>query len=182
MKRIRKKHSWNWKDITGNKFGMLTVISFKETKHGLSFWECKCSCGRIKVIRINSLTSGNSKSCGICVNSGENNNNFSKKVKVNCGFCGKKLEKIPSVAKKYKMFFCNQKCRSEYIRSQPKQSHYNWKGGRDYMYRIKNLSGCYIKSLIQANTKIKREDIPQSLVNIKREEIKTKRLLKELTS
>ena len=54
------------KDLTGMRFGELTVIgiSQKRGKNGDIFWNCKCSCGKEKEIRTYSLTSGSSKSCG----------------------------------------------------------------------------------------------------------------------
>lgn len=49
-------------DLTGQKFGELTVQSF----HGPnpSRWDCECSCGAIVTVRANNLKSGRSKSCG----------------------------------------------------------------------------------------------------------------------
>ena len=59
----------NKRDLVGQKFGLLTVI--KETKerkyNGNIVWECKCDCGNITKIDTNSLTTGNTKSCG-CIN------------------------------------------------------------------------------------------------------------------
>jgi hypothetical protein len=52
-------------DLTGKKFGRLTVMSFAGTtprRHAL--WTCLCKCGRIKVVRGNALTNGITKSCG----------------------------------------------------------------------------------------------------------------------
>lgn len=52
-------------NISGNKYGKLTVISFA----GLSLdkhatWLCKCDCGVEKIIRANKLKMGYTKSCG----------------------------------------------------------------------------------------------------------------------
>lgn len=56
---------FNFKDITGNKYGKLTVENFEGMgKNGQSLWECKCECGIIKTIQKNSLISGKTKSCG----------------------------------------------------------------------------------------------------------------------
>ena len=52
-------------DLTGQKFGRLTVIKrVKNDKHGGSMWLCKCDCGTIKTIRGNSLRQGLTVSCG----------------------------------------------------------------------------------------------------------------------
>lgn len=53
----------------GQKFGMLTVLE-KTTEfvmHGgqkAPLWKCQCDCGNITLVRIDSLTSGTTRSCG----------------------------------------------------------------------------------------------------------------------
>ncbi len=52
-------------DISGNKYGRLTVIRRKENKGPQHYWFCKCDCGsKVKAIRQDSLVSGRIKSCG----------------------------------------------------------------------------------------------------------------------
>lgn len=52
-------------DLTGEKFGRLTVISRDENdKYRCSHWRCRCDCGREKVISISNLRSGGTQSCG----------------------------------------------------------------------------------------------------------------------
>jgi len=56
------------RDLTGQKFGKLTVIEEAErpktyTSTG-AYWLCRCECGREKVISANSLRQGDTKSCG----------------------------------------------------------------------------------------------------------------------
>ena len=52
-------------DITGEEFGRLTALRFDETKDSRrSYWICQCSCGNIKSVRLNSLRSGHTTSCG----------------------------------------------------------------------------------------------------------------------
>jgi len=53
-------------DLTGQKFGRLTVIKFYEKRRRESYYLCKCDCGNPeeKIIRGSSLTSGNTQSCG----------------------------------------------------------------------------------------------------------------------
>lgn len=56
-------------DITGNRYGKLTVFEFDENMSldkKRSSWKCKCDCGNIVSVTKNNLISGNSKSCG-CV-------------------------------------------------------------------------------------------------------------------
>ena len=56
------------KDLTGMKFGKLTVISKNENRKSRAmYWNCKCECGNTRVIKGTSLTSGKTKSCGCYV-------------------------------------------------------------------------------------------------------------------
>ena len=63
-------------DLTGHKFGRLTAISldhiepFKPLKNGgyIYFWNCKCECGKSKVVRSGNLIAGHTKSCGCLQN------------------------------------------------------------------------------------------------------------------
>lgn len=51
--------------MKGIKFGRLTVLSFHgKAKDRHSLWNCKCSCGRSKVVSQNHLKGGKTKSCG----------------------------------------------------------------------------------------------------------------------
>ena len=53
------------KDITGLKFGKLTVIKYLYMNtHRQSMWECGCSCGNTFTTSSNSLRAGKAKSCG----------------------------------------------------------------------------------------------------------------------
>ena len=51
-------------DLTGQKFGRLTVIKRAENKGRSVCWLCKCECGNSHIVRGYSLTSGASTSCG----------------------------------------------------------------------------------------------------------------------
>lgn len=53
-----------FEDLTGNKFGYLTVIKKCGTKLGKRMWLCKCVCGGTTVTSTGSLRSGKTKSCG----------------------------------------------------------------------------------------------------------------------
>ena len=53
-------------DLTGNKYGRLTVLgkdTNRITKSG-SYWICQCECGKIKSIKSTSLRRGEIQSCG----------------------------------------------------------------------------------------------------------------------
>lgn len=51
-------------DLTGQKFGRLTVIKRAPNKGDIVQWECKCECGNQVIVRGECLRKGNTKSCG----------------------------------------------------------------------------------------------------------------------
>jgi hypothetical protein len=51
-------------ELSGNKFGRLEVISFSCIQNGNSLWNCKCDCGKEKVVAACHLKSGHTSSCG----------------------------------------------------------------------------------------------------------------------
>ena len=58
----------NLQDITGQHFGLWTVVGPYEIRNRLAYWYCRCDCGAEKWVRASSLKGGNSISCG-CVKS-----------------------------------------------------------------------------------------------------------------
>jgi hypothetical protein len=54
-------------DLTGQRFGRLTVLGYSHTTKGQAFWDCQCDCGNQKKIRGGDLRSGKSLSCK-CLN------------------------------------------------------------------------------------------------------------------
>lgn len=53
------------KDITGEKFGYLTVLNQEgRTKERKIKWKCQCNCGNIIIVDGDKLRNGNTKSCG----------------------------------------------------------------------------------------------------------------------
>lgn len=59
------------KDLTGLRFGRLTVIGRAKSRNGRRFWECKCDCGNTCVVSTAHLTTGSTNSCG-CARKGVN--------------------------------------------------------------------------------------------------------------
>lgn len=55
-----------FKDVCGQRFGRLTALyrlhNYK--KSNCSYWLCVCECGNLIEVRLNTLTSGDTKSCG----------------------------------------------------------------------------------------------------------------------
>lgn len=66
IENLKKVKPTNIKDLTGQKFGRLTVIKRDEQKTDRVYWLCQCDCGNPNLVSIRSsnLTSGDTKSCG----------------------------------------------------------------------------------------------------------------------
>lgn len=56
---VRKAH-----DLKGKKFGKLLVIDKAERRNGRNYWRCRCDCGNLTDVRVDALTTGNTKTCG----------------------------------------------------------------------------------------------------------------------
>lgn len=54
----------NVKDLTGQRFGGLIVISLQPTESRKTYWICQCDCGEVKIVRSDNLQCGAIKSCG----------------------------------------------------------------------------------------------------------------------
>lgn len=61
------------KDVTGQRYGRLTVASYSHTLNSRSYWNCICDCGKTKVVFITCLTQGSTNSCG-CIQKEFNRN------------------------------------------------------------------------------------------------------------
>ena len=53
-----------FKELTGRRFGRLIARWPAAKKTGSTVWLCSCVCGRLKLVSLVKLTSGNTKSCG----------------------------------------------------------------------------------------------------------------------
>lgn len=51
-------------DLTGQKFGRLTVVSKAETKNNAAVWNCVCDCGKSVFVFGYNLRKGHTRSCG----------------------------------------------------------------------------------------------------------------------
>nr|DAY71092.1 MAG TPA: PVL ORF-50-like family [Caudoviricetes sp.] len=80
VQQLRSGHTWNCgcqsknklKDLTGQKFGKLTVIGRAEDyisprNEREVQWRCKCDCGRECIVRGHSLRNGHTTSCGCAI-------------------------------------------------------------------------------------------------------------------
>jgi len=62
--RRRGKSPANFIDLTGRTFTRLTVLGIGDKTPGRLKWECRCSCGDIRLVPTNKLKSGHTRSCG----------------------------------------------------------------------------------------------------------------------
>lgn len=51
-------------DLSGQRFGRLTVLSFAGRSRSEQLWNCRCECGTETVVRKGSLMKGTTQSCG----------------------------------------------------------------------------------------------------------------------
>jgi hypothetical protein len=62
------KHKHNFKDLTGQKFGRLTVIGRYDIENRKTYWHCQCECGKTVRARSDLLFKGRTRSCGcLCI-------------------------------------------------------------------------------------------------------------------
>ncbi len=52
------------RDLSGQKFGLLTVIGFDNTRTDRVYYLCRCDCGKEKSILAQNFTGGKTRSCG----------------------------------------------------------------------------------------------------------------------
>ena len=63
------RHSGKKLDLTGQRFGQLTVIGPAENISNRTAWKCLCGCGRETVVKTCRLRNGHAVSCG-CTETG----------------------------------------------------------------------------------------------------------------
>ena len=67
--RLKKLHEKCFIDLTGKKFGKLTVMGVDYQKGKTYYWKCKCDCGKETTVAGGALTSNHTRSCG-CLHQG----------------------------------------------------------------------------------------------------------------
>lgn len=62
---VSENRGSRFNDLTGEKFGRLTVIGLSPRRSGRkSYWVCQCNCGNKVVVRSDILKAGTTQSCG----------------------------------------------------------------------------------------------------------------------
>lgn len=75
-------------DLTGKKFGKLTVISRVKNRGRYVYWHCKCDCGNEKEICGSSLKRGHTTSCG-CIRTTHSTNEYEFTADICIGYTNK---------------------------------------------------------------------------------------------
>ncbi len=118
--------------MSGKKYGMLTILPEKCTINNRIHWKCECDCGNQKFILGVDIRSGHTKSCGcyrplrktneeVCINiilkqykkCAQNRNlqwsisnkKFLNLIQSNCYYCGDIGGNLLNVRNKYKMYY-----------------------------------------------------------------------------
>jgi hypothetical protein len=70
-------------DITGRRFGKLTVIKISDKRNSSNdiLWECQCDCGKYKLIISGSLRHGMTASCG-CLQGHPTHGDWNKRIRI----------------------------------------------------------------------------------------------------
>ena len=66
-RRSRERRIMKMIDLTGQRFGRLTVVRHAgKSAHGSVMWKCQCDCGKRKTIAGSSLRRGLTRSVDVC--------------------------------------------------------------------------------------------------------------------
>jgi len=109
------KAEWQRRDLTGQHFGMLTVVeSAGRDRYQHLLWKCLCECGGEKAVRTSDLLGGGVKSCGCQLRRTGKDHHAWKggKIEVRCAnpACNKILRRREYQIRLYRDSFCNAKC------------------------------------------------------------------------
>lgn len=75
-------------NLTGCKYGRLTVIKRGVKKSPHAYWVCRCECGKTVLVRASNLLRGVTKSCGCIRNECMRQNGLNKRKYYKCSICG----------------------------------------------------------------------------------------------
>lgn len=111
----------NVKDITGVRFTRLMAVRIVDMKiTGVRIWLCQCDCGNTINVPINSLTSGNTRSCG-CLFKEKSRESIKKAINITHGLTKRGMK----ITKEYRAWgSMNNRC------SNPRHKQFDNYGGR----------------------------------------------------
>lgn len=61
---VSKMGKSNLADLTNKKYGMLTVLKRADNHGSQTYWECKCDCGNVVIVKACRLKNGSKTNCG----------------------------------------------------------------------------------------------------------------------
>lgn len=85
------------KDLTGRRFGRLTVIKHSHIANNVHYWICKCDCGNERIASGSNLQQGYIKSCGCLKKEGFKNAFIPQEIQL------KERHQLGGEVKKYKL-------------------------------------------------------------------------------
>ena len=97
-------------DMTGQKYGIWTVLQFSRHENNRTYWLCRCDCGTEKEIDGHALRSGHTQSCG-CYNADKLRERFTDLTGQKIGYWTV-IEKRPNRGK-HIMWLCRCECGNE---------------------------------------------------------------------
>lgn len=97
-------------NLTGEKFGRLTVVERAENKNGKTAWKCLCDCGNEVVVNASDIKQGRTQSCG-CYRKDKHKEYTERKTK---NITGEKFGKLTAIkpigSKNGKIWECRCDC------------------------------------------------------------------------
>lgn len=147
-------------DLTGKKFGRLTVLSINRKEKGKTYWNCKCECGTEKVVRGDHMqrTKAPTLSCG-CLHKEQAKALAEKDL-------GKRFESThgDSFTRFYKIFKgiqsrCNRETHAQYHNYGGRGIKCEWETYEDFKKDMYDSYSEHVDQYGEENTSIERIDV-----------------------
>lgn len=170
------------RDIAGQRFHRLTALRWNgSSRRGMSYWQCVCDCGKEKAVSLSSLHCGTTKSCG-CLSDESNRSRVPNNYKVLSGCYG--MLTVLGQAEVRGRWLCRCECGkhtcvpSWRLTSGKTKSCGCLRISRHVKPSLTKqvLNDAYICNLFGV------KELPQVVIDAKREHVRVKRLLKELSN
>jgi hypothetical protein len=122
-------------DLTGQRFGRLTVLEFaarqkRPQQCSKIFWRCQCDCGEIREIYASSLRNGRTKSCG-CLQRESTQTESHRAAATKHGHCVGSGVRSPEMRSYHN---AHQRC------TNPNNKNYRDYGGRGIEFRFQSFT------------------------------------------
>ncbi len=139
-------------DLTGQRFGKLTVIEKSGTKNGSVLWKCKCDCGNYTEVITALLRNGSVSSCGCLA-----------KLNRCIDIINQKFNRLTAIKYAGKgKWLCRCDCGNEVFRSYSSLSSGEWRG------LIQNCGCRKIKKYKEKySRKVDKKKMPKKIVDLK---------------